>query len=55
MCLWFLALKARKAGNRPRTFYTGVTVVCWCTIVIAKLSALDLVLNASQTYLRTMV
>ena len=27
MCLWFLALKARKAGNRPRTFYTGLTVV----------------------------
>ena len=26
MCLWFLALKARKAGNRPRTFYTGLTV-----------------------------
>ena len=27
MCLWFLALKARKAGNCPRTFYTGLTVV----------------------------
>ena len=24
--LWFLALKARKAGNRPRTFYTDLTV-----------------------------
>ena len=24
--LWFLALKARKAGNGPRTFYTGLTV-----------------------------
>ena len=23
---WFLALKARKAGNRPRTFFTGLTV-----------------------------
>ena len=27
MCLWILVLKARKAGNRPRTFYTGLTVV----------------------------
>ena len=27
MGLWFLALKARKAGNWPRTFYTGLTVV----------------------------
>ena len=27
MSLWFLALKAREAGNRPRTFYTGLTVV----------------------------
>ena len=27
MGLRFLALKARKAGNRPRTFYTGLTVV----------------------------
>ena len=26
MSLWFLALKAREAGNRPRTFYTGLTV-----------------------------
>ena len=26
MRLWFLALKARKAGNWPRTFYTGLTV-----------------------------
>ena len=26
MSLWFLALKARKAGNWPRTFYTGLTV-----------------------------
>ena len=26
MGLWFSALKARKAGNRPRTFYTGLTV-----------------------------
>ena len=25
MGLWFLALKARKAGNWPRTFYTGTT------------------------------
>ena len=23
----FLYLKARKAGNRPRTFYTGLTVM----------------------------
>ena len=32
--LWFLALKVRKAGNWPRTFYTGLTVVvvysCFC-------------------------
>ena len=27
MGLWFLALKARKAGNWPRTFYTGLTVL----------------------------
>ena len=30
MGLWFLALKARMAGNWPRTFYTGLTV---CLIV----------------------
>ena len=27
MCLWSVALKARKAGNRPRTFFAGRTVV----------------------------
>ena len=27
MGLWFLALKARKAANWPRTQYTGLTVV----------------------------
>ena len=26
MGLWFLALKARKAANWPRTQYTGLTV-----------------------------
>ena len=26
MCLWSVALKARKAGNRPRTFFAGRTV-----------------------------
>ena len=26
MSLWFLALKARKAGNWSRTFYTDLTV-----------------------------
>ena len=30
MCLWSLALKARKAANWPRTFYTGLTrFVCF--------------------------
>ena len=33
MVLWFLALKARKAGNRPRTFYTGLTVCDVCCLV----------------------
>ena len=37
MCLWFLALKARKAGNRPRTFYTGLTVILRCTSVLRNL------------------
>ena len=27
MNLWYLALKARKVGNWPRTFYTGLTVL----------------------------
>ena len=27
MCLWLLFLKDWKAGNRPRTFYTGLTVL----------------------------
>ena len=33
MGLWFLALKARKAGNWPRTFYKGLTVVTTYTML----------------------
>ena len=34
MCLWYVALKVRKAGNRPRTFFTTLNIDCTTTIHI---------------------
>ena len=37
MCLWSVALKVRKAGNRPRTFFTGLTVTLYNTCSVTFL------------------
>ena len=44
MGLWFLALKARKAANWPRTQYTGLTVpgsISCADVMVTKSNIID--------------